>query len=89
VCLLDGDALFYGKSIRGHRLLLPDGKIIIRRHVRFIEDSFPFRFPQNMVLIILVAEFNIIQDVVHDRNELVEEKNPMEDMNDDQMMRIM
>jgi hypothetical protein len=65
-----GDSLMYGKALRGYRLLLPDGKVIIRRHVRFVEDIFPAKhgfLHENIS--VEFAEFDIvIQDVVRARS---------------------
>jgi hypothetical protein len=67
-----GDALLSGHSVRGYRLLLPDGRVIIRRHVRFVEDSFPAKhgFLQNNVAV-EIAEFDVVfrevlQNVMND-----------------------
>jgi transposase InsO family protein len=66
-----GDALLTGQSIRGYRLLLPDGRVIIRRHVRFIEDSFPAKHGFLQGKITEFADFDIVfHDVLqHGLNE--------------------
>jgi hypothetical protein len=59
-----GDALFYVKSIRGYRLLLPDDKVIIRRHVRFIEDSFPRSMVFSTLILLLKLPNSILSKIL-------------------------
>jgi hypothetical protein len=78
-----GDALIYGKSVRGYRLLLSDGSVIIRRHVRFIEDSFPAKqgFLQGNISVEF-ADFDVVfREVL--QNEIFEDENVVPQILDD------
>ena len=59
-----GDALMYGKFIRGYRLRSPDGRGIIRRHVRFV-DSFLAKngFLNGNITIELVEFDSVVQEI--------------------------